>query len=97
MSPVALAGVTETQFQDGSTSYTHTFTGTGDGFAGNLTFPYGAEVTSASFDISGKPSSTSWGNMTTNANFGGAGTGSWSGTPGFAYGSRSNLESVMMK
>ena len=66
MSPVALAGVTETQFQDGSTSYTHTFTGTGDGFAGNLTFPYGAEVTSASFDISGEPSSTSWGNMTTN-------------------------------
>ena len=93
MSPIALAGVTETQFQDGSTSYTHTFTGTGDGFAGNLTFPYGAEVTSASFDIAGEPSSTSWGNMTTNTDFGGAGTGSWSGTPpGFAYGSRSNLE-----
>ena len=61
MSPLAAADVTETQFQDGSTSYTHTFTGTGDGFAGNLTFPSGAEVTSASFDIAGKPSSTSWG------------------------------------
>ena len=58
LSPVALAGVTETQFQDGSTSYTHTFTGTGDGFAGNLSFPYGAEVTAASFDISGESSST---------------------------------------
>ena len=93
MSPFAAADVTETQFQDGSTSYTHTFTGTGDGFAGNLTFPSGAEVTSASFDIAGKPSSTSWGNMTTNSDFGGAGTGTWSGTPpGFAYGSRSNLE-----
>ena len=93
MSPLAAADVTETQFQDGSTSYTHTFTGTGDGFAGNLTFPSGAEVTSASFDIAGKPSSTSWGNMTSNSDFGGAGTGTWSGTPpGFAYGSRSNLE-----
>ena len=44
MSPIAAAGVTETQFSDGSTSHTHTFTGSGDGFAGNLTFPYGAEV-----------------------------------------------------
>ena len=41
LSPIASADVTETQFQDGSTSYTHTFSGTGDGFAGNLTFPYG--------------------------------------------------------
>jgi len=90
---MALADVTETQFQDGSTSYTHTFTGTGDGFAGNLTFPYGAEVSSATFDIAGEPSSTMWGNLTTDSDFGGAGTGQWSGTPpGFAYGSRSNLE-----
>ena len=36
LSPMALADVTETQFQDGSTSYTHTFTGTGDGFAGDV-------------------------------------------------------------
>ena len=93
MSPFASADVTETQFSDGSTSYTHTFTGTGDGFAGNLTFPYGAEVSSATFDIAGEPSSTVWGNMTTNSDFGGAGTGSWSGTPpGFAYGNRQNLE-----
>ncbi len=93
ISPIALAGVTETQFQDGSTSYTHTFSGTGSGFAGNLTFPYGSEVTSASFDLSGQPSSTTWGNLSTNSEFGGAGTGTWSGVPpGFSYGSRSNLE-----
>ncbi len=93
LSPIALAGVTETQFQDGSTSYTHTFSGTGSAFAGNLTFPYGAEVTSASFDISGEPSSTTWGNLSTNSEFGGVGTGSWSGVPpGFAYGNRNNLE-----
>ena len=93
LSPVALAGVTETQFQDGSTSYTHTFTGTGDGFAGNLSFPYGAEVTAASFDISGESSSTNWGNLTTDSDFGGSGTGSWSGAPpGFGYGYRTSLE-----
>ena len=93
LSPMALADVTETQFQDGSTSYTHTFSGTGDAFAGDLTFPYGAEVSSASFDIAGEPSTTTWGNLTTDRDFGGAGSGTWSGVPpGFAYGSRSNLD-----
>ena len=93
LSPVALAGVTTTQFQDGSTSYTHTFTGTGDGYAGNISFPYGAEVTDASFDISGDSSSTTWANLTTDSNFGGSGTGSWSGTPpGFGYGYRTSLD-----
>lgn len=93
MSPIAAAGVTETQFSDGSTSYSHTFTASGDAFAGNLTFPYGAEVSDATFDIAGEASSTSWGNMTTNTDFGGAGTGSWVGTPpGFYYGNRYNME-----
>jgi len=93
LSPISLAGVTETQFQDGSTSYTHTFSGTGNGFAGNLTFPYGAEVTSASFDVAGQPSSTTWGNLSTNTDFGGVGSGTWKGIPpGFAYGNRNNLE-----
>ena len=94
MSPFAAADVTETQFSDGSTSYTHTFTGTGDGFAGNLTFPYGAEVTSASFDISGQPSTTTWTNLTTDSDFGGTGTGSWTGTrpPGFSYAYRTSLD-----
>ena len=88
-----MAEVTETQFQGGSTSYTHSFSGTGSGFAGNLTFPYGAEVTAASFEVTGHPSSTTWGNLSTNSDFGGAGSGTWVGTPpGFAYGSRSNLE-----
>ena len=93
MSPMAAAGVTETQFQGGSTSYTHTFSGTGEGFAGNLSFPYGAEVTSATFDIAGDSSSTNWANLSTDTDFGRAGTGSWSGTPpGFGYGYRTNLE-----
>ncbi len=93
MAPLANAGVTETQFSDGTTTYTQVFQGSGNGTAGNLTFPYGAEVISASFDISGDPSSTTWGNYSTNNDFGGAGTGTWSGTPpGFAYGYRTNIE-----
>ena len=91
-SPLAAGDVTETQFNDGSSTYTHTFQGTGDGKAGNLTFPYGAEVTSASFDLTGKASTTSWGNYTNDSDFGGAGSAAWSGTPpGFAYGYKSNM------
>ena len=93
MSPLASPEVVETQFEDGTTTYTQTFQSTGFGLAGNLTFPYGAEVTGASFDITGAPSTTTWGNLTTNSDFGGAGTSSWSGVPpGFAYGYRSNME-----
>ena len=58
MSPLASADATETQFDDGTTTYTQTFQGTGYGVAGNITLPYGAEVTSASFDITGAPSTT---------------------------------------
>ncbi len=93
MSPFASGEVIETQFDDGTTTYTQTFQGTGYGLAGNITLPYGAEVTAASFDVTGAPSTTTWGNLTSNSDFGGAGTSSWSGTPpGFAYGYRSNME-----
>ena len=92
-SPIVASDVTETQFKDGSTSYTHTFTGTGNGTAGVLAFPYGAEVTSASFDINGKPSTTTWGNLTNDSDFGGAGIDQWIGIPpGFAYGYKNNVE-----
>ena len=98
MSPLASGGVTETQFDNGTTSYTQTFTGTGYGVAGNLTFPYGAEVTAASFDITGEPSTTTWGNLTNDADFGGTTSTSTTTyyTPpsgvGFTQGYRSNLE-----
>ena len=95
LSPMAAGDVTETQFKDGSTSYTHVFSGTGNGTAGELTFPYGAEVTSTAFEIEGKPSTTSWGNMSNNSNFGGEGTSTWTGTPpGFAYGYKNNVEMI---
>ncbi|MDP6869930.1 MAG: CARDB domain-containing protein [Candidatus Poseidoniaceae archaeon] len=92
MSPFAIADVTETQFEDGSTSYTHTFTGIGSGHAGNLTFPYGASVSQASFNVKGEPSNTVYSNFTNNSDFGGEGVGSWKGQPtGFSSGYRTSV------
>ena len=39
--PMASAATTETQFKDGSTSYSHTFNGAGEGTAGLITFHTG--------------------------------------------------------
>ncbi len=74
VAPLAASATTETQFKDGSTSYTHTFNGAGTGSAGVITIPYGAEVTSAGFELEGDASQTTYTNFTTDANFGGAGT-----------------------
>ena len=94
MAPMAAGATVETQFSDGSTSYSHTFSGTGNGTAGYLTIPYGAEVTDVEFNLRGEASSTSYSNFTTNAHFGGAGDGSWSGSPPspFTSGQRNNVD-----
>ncbi len=95
MAPMASSATTETQFKGGSTSYEHTFNGQGNGSAGVITFPYGAEVTSAQFNFLGEASTTTWSNMTDNKDFGSAGSGQWSGGPnGFPYGARTNLETA---
>lgn len=95
MAPLASSATTETQFKGGATSYQHTFNGQGNGSAGVITFPYGAEVTSAQFNFLGEASTTTWNNMTNNKDFGGVGTGQWSGGPnGFPYGARTNLETA---
>ena len=92
--PMASGATVETQFSDGNSSYSHTFAGTGNGTAGYLTIPYGAEVTAAQFDLRGEASSTSHTNFTSNAHFGGPGDGIWSGSPPspFTSGSRTNIE-----
>ncbi|MBT3772228.1 MAG: hypothetical protein HOF90_04945 [Euryarchaeota archaeon] len=91
--PLASGSSTETQFNDGSTSFSQTFTTSGSGTAGDITIPYGAEVTSAEFNLQGAPSSSSWSNLSTNADFGGAGTSSWVGQPpGMQQGYRNALE-----
>ena len=92
--PMASSATVETQFADGTSSYSHTFSGTGNGTAGHLTIPYGAEVTAAEFNLRGEASSTTYSNFTTNAHFGGAGDNTWSGSPPspFTSGSRSNVD-----
>ncbi|DAC50258.1 MAG TPA: hypothetical protein D7H97_04015, partial [Candidatus Poseidoniales archaeon] len=72
--PFATAATTETQFADGTTSFTHTFAGSGHGDTAGVNMPIGAEVTSASFDLTGTPSMTSWANATSNSDFGGVGS-----------------------
>ncbi|MAI09061.1 MAG: hypothetical protein CMA08_00540, partial [Euryarchaeota archaeon] len=79
--PMASAATTETQFKDGSTSYTHTFNSAGEGNAGLITLPYGAEVTGARFNLVGEASQTTYTNFTTNSHFGGAGSGRGAGAP----------------
>ena len=59
LSPLVGAATTETKFNDGSTSYSHTFSGQGTGQAGEVTIPYGAEVTQAEFELEGKASGSS--------------------------------------
>ena len=96
MAPLASSATTETQFKGGATSYTKTFNGQGNGSAGVITFPFGAEVTSAQFNFLGEASTTTWSNLTDDSDFGGAGTGQWSNkqTGTFQYGSRTNLETA---
>ena len=94
MVPFASGATTETQFQSGNSSYTQTFMGSGNGTAGDLSIPFGAEVTAAEFKLRGDASRTSYSNFTTNAHFGGSGDGTWSGSPPspFTSGSRSNVD-----
>ena len=75
--PFSSALVTETQFSNGTSSYLHTFSGQGDGLAGEISIPNGAVVSDASFTLSGTSSSKSYSNLTTDADFGGEGTNSW--------------------
>mgnify|MGYP001344318070 FL=1 len=59
-SPLAASSYTNSQFDDGSTSFEHVFSSSGDVNAGEITMPYGAEVTEASFSFRGEASQTSW-------------------------------------
>ena len=82
MSPLVSAATTETQFADGTTTFSHSFTSAtgGDAQTPGITLPYGAAVTQARFSIEGTAQNTQWENRTTNSEFGGAGTSSTSFT-----------------
>ena len=72
-SPLAASSYTNSQFDDGSTSFEHVFSSSGDVNAGEITMPYGADVTEASFTFRGEASQTSWINFTSDSDYGGTG------------------------
>ena len=72
-SPLAASSYTNSQFDDGTTSFEHKFSSSGDVNAGDITMPYGAEVTEASFSFRGEASQTSWINFTSDSDYGGTG------------------------
>jgi hypothetical protein len=92
------SAVTETQFSDGTTTFTHVFSGNGDSSTPGVTMPYGANVERVEFEVEGSASTTNWFNRTTNADFGGEGvTGTsqqgWSiNQGGWYYGYRQNVK-----
>ncbi len=97
MSPLAAAATTETQFKDGTTSYQHTFSQKGTGPAGVVTLPIGADVQSATFNLLGEASTTTYTNFTTDSHYGGAGDTDYTSTSTsspspFTYARRDNFE-----
>ena len=82
LSPIASGATNETQFADGTTTFSHSFTAGngGDAQTPGVTLPYGAAVTDARFVVEGTAQNTQWENRTTNADFGGVGEGSTSFT-----------------
>jgi len=92
------SAATETQFSDGSTTFTRVFSASGDADTPGVTLPYGAEVSDVEIEIEGSSSTQSWFNRTSNADFGGQGTtGSsqqgWSiNQNGWNYGYRQNVK-----
>lgn len=71
--PLASSENIASQFDDGSTSFEHTFNSKAEVNAGELTMPYGAEVTEASFQLQGEASQTSWINASSDSDYGGTG------------------------
>ena len=73
ISPLAQSNTTTSAFDDGTTSFEHKFSSAGITNAGEITMPYGAEVTEAEFNIRGEASQTTFTNFTTNNHYGGLG------------------------
>ena len=94
--PLASA-VTETQYSDGTSTFTHVFSQSGDVATPGVTLPYGANVESVEFEVEGSASTSTWMNRTTNADFGGQGqTGSsqqgwYLNQNGWYYGYKQNV------
>jgi hypothetical protein len=70
--PFATA-VTETQYADGTTTFTHVFSQSGDALTPGVTLPYGASVNNVEFEIEGSASTTTWINLTDDGDWNGPG------------------------
>ena len=70
--PLASA-VTETQYSDGTSTFTHVFSQSGDVATPGVTLPYGANVESVEFEVEGSASTSTWMIRSTNGDFGGQG------------------------
>ena len=68
------AAVTETQYADGSTTFSHVFSQAGDALTPGVTLPYGAQVNNVEFELEGSASTTTWINLTDDADFNGPGS-----------------------
>ena len=95
--PLASA-VTETQYSDGTSTFTHVFSQAGGAATPGVTLPFGANVEDVEFEVEGSASTVTWMNRTTNADFGGQGqTGSsqqnwYINQNGWYYGYRQNVK-----
>ena len=95
--PLASA-VTETQYSDGTSTFTHVFSQAGGTGTPGVTLPFGANVEDVEFEVEGSASTVTWMNRTTNADFGGQGqTGSsqqswYINQNGWYYGYRQNVK-----
>ena len=93
-----VSAVTETQYSDGTSTFTHVFSQDGDASTPGVTLPYGANVENVEFEVEGSASTVTWMNRTTDADFGGQGqTGSsqqswYINQNGWYYGYRQNVK-----
>ena len=92
------SAVTETQYSDGTSTFTHVFSQTGDAATPGVTLPYGANVEDVEFEVEGSASTVTWMNRTTDADFGGQGQvgssqqGWYINQNGWYYGYRQNVK-----
>ena len=93
-----VSAATETQFSDGTSTFTRVFSTNGAADTPGVTLPYGADVQNVEFEIEGSASTSTWMNRTSNADFGGQGTTGSSQTSwyinqnGWYYGYKQNVK-----
>jgi len=87
------SAVTETQYSDGSSTFSNVFTAAGAAATQGVTLPYGASVSDVEFELEGKASQQTWINLSSNSDFNGPGSTNTNFYPTwFAGAYRQNLD-----